>query len=681
MTGRTHGLLVAAGILLVPAAAAPAQERSDPPRLFSQRVRELDARIDAIRDVLALLPEPPSGSKGGTLGYHSNLWTDPSSKISATIDLGQQVPIDAVVMVPANVVYGFEEGGGYGFPRGFRVDLSPDEAFATPVAIADFTGTRTFPSPGDSPVVLEAGGVSGRFVRVTATDLWRWPSNDRSLFALGEILVFSGGQNVAPWKGVSASDSRDSEPLWSLGYLVDGQSSLGHATIPERSPSNGYHSEVADTADAAKWVQVDLGEEFPIREIRLVPARPRDFPELQGFGFPEQFVVECSNAASFDGATVLMDWRDVRFPNPGDNAVPIPLPDGVRARYVRCTATHLWKRDNDYVFALGELQVFSGAENVALGAGVTSFDSTEAGLWSEPFLVDGFDSRERLREDQLGWLNGLARRHALERELAALAGERAHRVDRIMLRLTIAAAVGALATVVLLGILIARNRLYRRRETDRLRERIASDLHDEIGSNLGSIALLSEIAPGAQSGELVEINRIARETGDSMRDIVWVIRIGHDSLEDLIARLREVATGMLRNVRYSFEVEPDPLPAVQPDLNFKRNVLLFFKEALHNVVKHASADTVAIRIVVTGQQLWLSVSDDGCGFDPAEASTKGGNGLGNLRTRAEALGASLEIKSSPGAGTLVSLESARFTALRHRLGLTRLRDGRHSPAR
>jgi hypothetical protein len=158
------------------------------------------------------------------------------------------------------------------------------------------------------------------------------------------------------------------------------------------SPSNGWHSAIMPTADTTKWVQVDLGQSMPLDEIRLVPARPTDFPDTPGFGFPVRFAVAISEDADFKDATLLADHRQADFPNPG-NTPFLVTGRGKNARYVRVTASKLWKRHNDYTFALAELQVDSGGKNVTLGATVTSLDSIEAGRWSRKYLVDDFDSR------------------------------------------------------------------------------------------------------------------------------------------------------------------------------------------------------------------------------------------------------------------------------------------------
>jgi mono/diheme cytochrome c family protein len=164
------------------------------------------------------------------------------------------------------------------------------------------------------------------------------------------------------------------------------------------SASNGYHSEIASSPDVTKWVQVELPTSAAIETVTLVPARPTDFADTPGFGFPARFKLEIADDAAFASPTTVADHTTADFANPGDVPFALSL-DGKRARFVRVTATRLWERhkgQNDFVFALGELQVYAGGRNVALGAAVTSADSIEAGRWARRFLVDGFSSRGTL---------------------------------------------------------------------------------------------------------------------------------------------------------------------------------------------------------------------------------------------------------------------------------------------
>jgi hypothetical protein len=164
-------------------------------------------------------------------------------------------------------------------------------------------------------------------------------------------------------------------------------------TIPsEMSRTNGYHSAIYPHPEATAWVQLDLGSALPIDEILLYPARPVDFPDTPGFGFPTRFYVELSDDPKFAQPDRIAAGERPDHQKPEDEPYVI-RPSGRTARFVRVTATRLWKRNEYYVFALGELEVISGGVNRARGKKVTALDSIESGLWARANLVDGFDSR------------------------------------------------------------------------------------------------------------------------------------------------------------------------------------------------------------------------------------------------------------------------------------------------
>ncbi len=194
----------------------------------------------------------------------------------------------------------------------------------------------------------------------------------------------------------------------------------------EQSRTNGYHGAILPAADTVQWVQVDLGQSLPLERVRLVPARPVDFPDTPGFGFPLRFRIEVSDEPEFAQPWLLADRSAEDFVNPLD--VPVEFDAGGRpGRYVRLVATRLWKRLDDYVLALSELEVYSGGRNVALGGDVTALHSIEAGLWGAAWLVDGYSSRVRLA-DEAALAALAARRERLVQELARLKAERQARL-------------------------------------------------------------------------------------------------------------------------------------------------------------------------------------------------------------------------------------------------------------
>jgi signal transduction histidine kinase len=212
------------------------------------------------------------------------------------------------------------------------------------------------------------------------------------------------------------------------------------------------------------------------------------------------------------------------------------------------------------------------------------------------------------------------------------------------------------AAVILLFGALYEFRLAAERRVTRLRLRIARDLHDEVGSNLGSIALLSEVMPrtadGRSSEEVSEIRRIAVQTIESLRDIVWLLDPAGDSAGELVTRMRESARNLLAGVPFDFQASGESNAPRLP-LELRRNLFPAFKEILHNIARHAHASRVEISVCLTPNRFELLVGDNGVGFD--EAGVRGGNGLKNLRRRATELRGTIEIHSRSGEGTHVRL--------------------------
>jgi signal transduction histidine kinase len=199
-------------------------------------------------------------------------------------------------------------------------------------------------------------------------------------------------------------------------------------------------------------------------------------------------------------------------------------------------------------------------------------------------------------------------------------------------------------------------------ELERIRMRIATDLHDDIGSNLTRIALLSEVGQrdridrGNDSSLLQSISGIARESVASMNDIVWAISPNHDSLLDLTRRMRRHAEEVFSFLDVELEFFA-PLSAAELKLSVsvRRDLLLIFKEAVNNVAKHAACTEVRIDLHRERSLLKLSITDNGRGFSTT-SDTSEGHGLRSMSRRAAALGGRLTIGSSEGSGTRVELE-------------------------
>ncbi len=219
----------------------------------------------------------------------------------------------------------------------------------------------------------------------------------------------------------------------------------------------------------------------------------------------------------------------------------------------------------------------------------------------------------------------------------------------------------ALASVATGAYALYRYRLVQLLKLERVRTRIASDLHDDIGSSLSRIAIQSDLVrrPAAlppQEAErlLADIGESARSLVDSMSDIVWSIDPRRDDLASLTARVRQFALGILEPLDVVFELSvPESSAGVRLAPERRRHLYLILKEAIHNVAKHATCRRLGIRIRLDGGRLHVEVTDDGRGFgEPC----RDGHGLRSMRARAALLGGSLRISSVPGSGTLIELK-------------------------
>jgi signal transduction histidine kinase len=634
---------------------------------LNPELREVDRERTALTAALASLPPAPERHLTERLGYHSGYSTSPDTVEWVEMDLRRAEKIDAVVLLAAPSNSGGSAPAGYGFPVRFRVEFTDETPDSEPVTIADFTHAD-FPNPGALPVSLAAHGQSARRIRITATRLFR--EDNRYLFALGEVMLLQGQRNIAGRLQRADFDgsrrTMGAVPVWGLANLVDGHLVCGPPVGTEPSPAPGYQSRLVNVSreptPTPRWVQVDLGESLPIEEVRVFPAHPPEFAHRQGFGFPPRCKVEISDDPAFTPAVEVPGFddgqgrQDQLAVNPGDNAVSYLTRDE-RARFVRFTALELHNANGQFNLALAELQVWSGGKNVALGQTVSAFDSLEIKGWSKAALVDGFNSRARI----VGWpewLQALSQRRELEQRLAILDGRSSdllQKLRRAGFYVLAGAIVCGIATLLLS---LLRQRRARRLEMEALRQRISQDLHDDIGSNLGSIALATQDAltltqEPALRRELTEIGDIAQQTLDSMRDIVRLAQTGAYGQGDLTVHLREIADRMLRGVPHIWRPEAGPAFNRLP-MHLRRDLVLMFKEALHNVVRHAQATEAEIVLAQQNGSLHLTVRDNGRGFDPA-APHSGGIGLANLQRRVAKHGGTVQLASAPAHGTTLTL--------------------------
>lgn len=187
---------------------------------------------------------------------------------------------------------------------------------------------------------------------------------------------------------------------------------------------------------------------------------------------------------------------------------------------------------------------------------------------------------------------------------------------------------------------------------EKLKSKLSADLHDNIGSGLTEISILSELASTGvneidkeTSKKLISISEKARNLIDTMSDIVWMVNPQRDSLYHLMLRLKDSYSELLHSMGISFStVNLEKFSSIKLPMDYKQNLFLIFKESIHNAIKHSECKKIILEANINKDSLELMLKDDGKGLDIE--SIKYGNGILNMKSRAKVIGGELMIESS-----------------------------------
>jgi signal transduction histidine kinase len=658
---RLPGLCVALTLLttLHPgslADAAPAQTASPikrVARLFNRNLVEAEGRIqwlEASLGYLAAFEEKPLNEQ---LGWRCGLLVPDGGDPWVSLDLGREVPLGEVFLIPAQRQAGDPDDL---FPRRFTVEAACEADFSDARLIYR-TGRIPQASPGGSPILVSGDQQPARHLRVTIDE-----GHYRGLKgagALSEIFVFSEQQPVSFGASVTAHQCVEIPGVWEAGFLVDGRTPLGLWEGGESTwtTSRGDCLEVTADQQQTEWV-LDLGVATAVDRLTIFPYA---LPELSGPGvIPPSLRVEIASAPDLSDAVRIActGERDL----PVDLTTPVVLPSQpVKGRFLRIRSERAWQLGSRHLQALGEIQAWSGNRNLAAGLPVTV---RNGGLdHSIQELTDGVGSNQILPIHS--WLSQLVERRQVEQKLSKLRNDSYRMAAESELNTTWGGAIALGLTFLIPVAIVERRRLVSRTQLDKLRKRIASDLHDDIGSNLGSISIIARSAkrdlerrlgPGEISEDLGEVEAIARESSLAMRDIVWLLERRQDTIGDLIQRMRDCAARLLRDVEYSLVCRSSKT-AAKLTLDAKRHLFLFYKEALHNIVKHSKASQVTVRLYDARDRLVMEVSDNGVGLPRGEGDQMAA--VKKISDRARVLDGTLEVESEPGTGTTLRLSVKR----------------------
>lgn len=616
-------------------------------RVFDKKLVQTEDRVEWLDTRLATLARHREHAMKTGLGYRGYRATRSAPDPMIVLDLGQEYPINAVFLVPVQREYSEDPGI---FPKRFTLEISRDANFtnATPLYPADPGELR---AADGNPVQFTARS-SARYLRLIVHEAHNRGMLD--LFGLSEIAIISDQDSVSFGAKVTTIGDLNAPGIWYPEALVDGRTPLGvWQNGGESRKDVGDSVAVPDSFTQVIW-SLDFNESAPLDRVILFPYQLDATFESSVFS-DELSIQPLAVTGEPLGPPVL--WTN---PLSGSSSMtPLIIPLGGRVAHgIRITGTRPCAMGDFKVHALSEIEVWSRGSNIARQIPVSR--ECNGDFLTIAALTDGYASEKRIIP-VAAWMSQLAERSTIETELASLRPRQNQQASESELNAAWGSAVILGLTFLIPVFIVERRRLMSRDQLDQLRKRIASDLHDDIGSNLGSISLIARTArkdlirlqgPEEVAMDLGEMETIARESSLAMRDIVWLLERQQDSIGDLVQRMRETAGRLLREIHYTLECDSTKT-AAKLSLDAKRHLFLFYKEAIHNVLKHSQANSVSIRLWDEDDKLALEILDNGIGLpvDPQLSPA----GVRKLEDRARVLDGLLQVVSSKETGTRILL--------------------------
>lgn len=613
-----------------------------------QSIAELESRLNSIDAELGELAHLSLRGGVGSIGYRSAPIESADHSVWVEIELDQNYVIDQIVLAP--VLWRDAEKGFHGdaFPSEFRVLVgTADDQMG--IVVSEYR------NPDEdmlriAPVVISFPETAASWVRIECSRLSTRVYDGRHVFQLAEILVFSGPKNVALRQSVRASfeERLERSGAWHERFLVDG-------VMPYLMNSGEGSSSLAYVSEWGQHppdLNVDLGapRTFSGIHLHLVDQSdtvPQVFPG--DLGVPNHLRIEGANSSDFSDARVLLDY-------PVDNIYetgPIMMWNisEVECRFVRVIGVESDRLSDSPVedsrIGFAEIELLSNGLNVALGKEAGIRGST-AGR-SPGALTDGqnvFGKILAIRQ----WLNELAFRHDLEIERVSVAAELNQKYLKQRAALAWMTWI-VVALVIVIAFVILIERLLRVRNEARVRERIAANLHDELGANLHAIGMLGDIAEESveKPARLIEtvrrIRGLTERTGAAARYCTNMME-AEGLCQNLVDDMKQDAKRLLADMGYDITFEGES--SLNSLKRRKRiDLFLFYKESLTNIIRHAHATKCTIRVLANEREVRLSVGDNGVGYFGKISSS--------LQRRARLMGATAAVEHPSDGGTIVNL--------------------------
>ena len=512
--------------------------------------------------------------------------------------------------------------------------------------------------PRTAPVVIDCPGSEGDWIRLEAKVLTPSFWNERHMLQLSEIMVFDGGVNVALAQRVTTSTTATKALRTSASLLVDGQVPY---LMDARSgtPSVAFVSEFGIKKGAG--ITIDLGalqeiDGLALHRVDLGDTVPQS--TVSDFGLPTAMLIEGAEDRNFQ-KPILLGELGIKSVYDAGPVLTLGF-SAIQVRYLRLKIIEPYLRKPGETsagmtqFGAAEIEVLSNGKNVALGKPV---EADFKGLRKTRKLSALSDGRNLYGDilSQREWMNQLARRHELELTLPVLRDEMDLRYSSQIRNMRIL----AWSVALLLGVAVAVylwGRLRRIRELAELRERLAADLHDELGANLHTIGLLSDMAEKSANEKPERLSTLLRRIrSETERSGVAVRRCSNLLVTD------EEYSGLIEDMersarRISGEAEHELLVEGREKIerlpgSLLHDLYLFHKECLVNIGRHSEATSLRTRLQVKSGELKLRVEDNGRGLAGDEKNLV----PAALKRRGELLGGKISAGTGKGSGTEIEL--------------------------
>jgi len=619
-----------------------------------ERLEEIDAELDRLASFSLQ-------TSVGPIGWRSNMYTDADHTEWIRIDLGSEQEIDLIALVPALTRGSYNTYHADGFPLSFSI-LAGSADDPEGKLIASFEeGDGVLPRI--APLSIACPGTRASWIKVVVTKLGTLAWNGEKVLQLAEVMVFRGKENVALGRPVTTSSQGDfHQGARQKAFLVDG--SLPYLMHVPGNKSTAYFARVPHGEQLS--FTADLGEVVPVNGLHLHGIDVSDtVPQANrsNFAFPRHLILEGAMQADFSDARVLYEYRQQSM---------YEVSSIVCRRFAEhaCRFLRITVQEGDHVnteeigsivdmVGFAEIELLSAGNNVLTGRELkANFEPIQAHNSPEQ-LTDGANVFGQII-DTRDWIEQLALRHDLETERPLVAANLdqlfSEQEQQFTLLRNLSVLVGGFLVIIILL-----SHIIRTRQLTSMRQRLAADLHDQVGANLHAIGLLSDIAreeasktaSGAASDSVVGVIREIRDTTDRTAESVRHCSATlepHAPLLNIQEDMHRVALRMMEGYDYSITVEGENQIAKLTPLR-RADLFLFYKECLVNISRHAYATSFQASLKADQRTLTMTITDNGQGLgdDPTPPS---------IQRRARILRGKLHIESpvgDTGLGTRITL--------------------------